>query len=260
MKSSIKYVGGKSKDLKYFKSLIPEFDLYIEPFFGGGSVFFDLKPKHSIINDHDFLLMSYWKSVQKNPEVLIDKISKYANLTDKTSYYQIRKLYNENQLRHIDAFYFYINRIGYHGLIRYNKNLKINTPYGQSVQFDKYYDTIRQNHNCLKNSIIHCKDYKDFLTDLENLNILDNESFMFIDPPYINTYNYLLRDDSEIVSLYEYLSNYIELTKCKVMILTEDGDIVRSLFHNKIIKSYNKKYTINSGARKRNDIVIITNY
>lgn len=79
MKSSIKYVGGKSKDLKYFKSLIPEFDLYIEPFFGGGSVFFDLKPKHSIINDNDFLLMSYWKSVQKNPEVLIDKISKYAN-------------------------------------------------------------------------------------------------------------------------------------------------------------------------------------
>ena len=128
------------------------------------------------------------------------------------------------------------------------------------MQFDKYYDTIRQNHNCLKNSIIHCKDYKDFLTDLENLNILDNESFMFIDPPYINTYNYLLRDDPEIVSLYEYLSNYIELTKCKVMILTEDGDIVRSLFHNKIIKSYNKKYTINSGARKRNDIVIITNY
>lgn len=112
------------------------------------------------------------------------------------------------------------------------------------MQFDKYYDTIRQNHNCLKNSIIHCKDYKDFLTDLENLNILDNESFMFIDPPYINTYNYLLRDDSEIVSLYEYLSNYIELTKCKVMILTEDGDIVRSLFHNKIIKSYNKKYTL----------------
>lgn len=32
MKSSIKYVGSKSKDLKYFKSLIPEFDLYIEPF------------------------------------------------------------------------------------------------------------------------------------------------------------------------------------------------------------------------------------
>ena len=51
MQTLIKWPGGKTKEYPFIKDLIPAFDRYIEPFFGGGAIFFQLKPKKSIIND-----------------------------------------------------------------------------------------------------------------------------------------------------------------------------------------------------------------
>jgi len=49
MKPIIKYRGGKYREIKYFEEFIPEgFDTYIEPFVGGGAVFFYLEPRKSI--------------------------------------------------------------------------------------------------------------------------------------------------------------------------------------------------------------------
>jgi DNA adenine methylase len=45
MQTLIKWPGGKTKEYKYIKDLIPNFDRYIEPFFGGGGIFFQLQPK-----------------------------------------------------------------------------------------------------------------------------------------------------------------------------------------------------------------------
>lgn len=36
----IKWSGGKSREMKYIENLIPAFDRYIEPFFGGDAMFF----------------------------------------------------------------------------------------------------------------------------------------------------------------------------------------------------------------------------
>src|SRR3989338_2908030 len=51
MQTLIKWPGGKTQEFPYIKDLIPTFDRYIEPFFGGGAIFFQLKPKKAIIND-----------------------------------------------------------------------------------------------------------------------------------------------------------------------------------------------------------------
>ena len=51
MQTLIKWPGGKTKEYPYIKDLIPAFDLYIEPFFGGGAIFFQLQPKEAVIND-----------------------------------------------------------------------------------------------------------------------------------------------------------------------------------------------------------------
>ena len=37
MKPILKYRGGKSREIKYFKKHIPKFDTYYEPFLGGGA-------------------------------------------------------------------------------------------------------------------------------------------------------------------------------------------------------------------------------
>ena len=48
----IKYRGGKSKEIAHFVNNMPEkYSRYIEPFFGGGALYFYLQPQNAIIND-----------------------------------------------------------------------------------------------------------------------------------------------------------------------------------------------------------------
>ena len=47
----IKWPGGKSDELELIKPMIPDYERYIEPFIGGGALYFDTAPQKGIIND-----------------------------------------------------------------------------------------------------------------------------------------------------------------------------------------------------------------
>jgi DNA adenine methylase len=64
MQPLIKWPGGKSREFEYIKDIIPQYDRYIEPFFGGGAVFFQLKPRKAIINDVCEELTYFYKFVK----------------------------------------------------------------------------------------------------------------------------------------------------------------------------------------------------
>lgn len=89
MKPLIKWPGGKSREIERIKSYIPSFDRYIEPFFGGGALFFYLKPKHAEINDISSSLMTYYKLVKMQDEQLYKLLMAYndsfANLLEECS-------------------------------------------------------------------------------------------------------------------------------------------------------------------------------
>ena len=64
----IKWPGGKSKEINYINSHIPSFDRYIEPFFGGGALGFQLEPTNAIVNDIDPLLIQFYLDIKtQNP-------------------------------------------------------------------------------------------------------------------------------------------------------------------------------------------------
>lgn len=85
----IKWPGGKAREIKYIEHLIPEYDRYIEPFFGGGAMFFYLKPKVAIINDISTDLIDFYTLVKAQSKdfkrylldycVLFDDILGYCN-------------------------------------------------------------------------------------------------------------------------------------------------------------------------------------
>ncbi|PKM86880.1 MAG: DNA adenine methylase [Firmicutes bacterium HGW-Firmicutes-12] len=64
MKALIKWPGGKSSEIVHIEKIIPNFNRYIEPFFGGGALFFDLMPQKAIINDISENLMLFYKLIQ----------------------------------------------------------------------------------------------------------------------------------------------------------------------------------------------------
>lgn len=69
-KPFIKWAGGKEKEWPIIRENLPsKFDRYIEPFVGGGAVYFNINCENSIINDKSEELMLLYRLIQKgNPE------------------------------------------------------------------------------------------------------------------------------------------------------------------------------------------------
>lgn len=60
----VKWTGGKFDEFSLFSSFIPSFKRYIEPFFGGGGVFFALQPKvPALINDKSTDLINFYREI-----------------------------------------------------------------------------------------------------------------------------------------------------------------------------------------------------
>ena len=76
MKPIIKYRGGKSKEIKYFEQYIPQdYDRYIEPFFGGGALYFYLEPQKAIINDINKNLMNFYSEISQKYDIIKKELS-----------------------------------------------------------------------------------------------------------------------------------------------------------------------------------------
>ena len=91
----IKWPGGKSREIKYIEDLIPKHNRYIEPFFGGGAMYFYLKPSKAMVNDISSDLTDFYSLVKSqntefkhylnNYKVLAEEIiasceSRYSNI------------------------------------------------------------------------------------------------------------------------------------------------------------------------------------
>ena len=83
MKPMIKYRGGKSKEIKYFENYMPsDYSRFIEPFVGGGAVFFYLEPSHAVINDLNDRLIQFYKGVKN------DICNRWNLCRNRNSYYR----------------------------------------------------------------------------------------------------------------------------------------------------------------------------
>lgn len=75
----IKWPGGKKREIKEFNNFIPSFDRYVEPFFGGGAVFFHLCPQKAYINDISTNLIDFYNLVQQQDKEFRENLELYAN-------------------------------------------------------------------------------------------------------------------------------------------------------------------------------------
>lgn len=86
MNPMIKYRGGKSKEISYFIRNMPEkYSTYIEPFLGGGALYFYLQPEKAIINDVNFRLYSFYKEIQERYQEARSQLD------------ELQRTYEENQ-------------------------------------------------------------------------------------------------------------------------------------------------------------------
>lgn len=93
MKPMIKYAGGKSGEIEVIKKFIPEFSgKYIEPFLGGGALYFFLEPEKAVINDINSRLIEFYQGVSNDYDRIKKELSALENV-----YIKNRQEYEEDK-------------------------------------------------------------------------------------------------------------------------------------------------------------------
>lgn len=94
MKPFLKYRGGKSREIKYFKNHIPKnFDTYFEPFLGGGAVYFYLEHPKSVINDINEKLMKTYREIKEKYPLVRQQLDELQDIyeTNQAEYERLKK-------------------------------------------------------------------------------------------------------------------------------------------------------------------------
>ncbi len=86
MRTLIKWPGGKASEYKNIRDIIPkDIKTYIEPFFGGGGIYFNLEPEKSIINDINENLMTFYRFIKEENKKFKEALDQIADDWDNLS-------------------------------------------------------------------------------------------------------------------------------------------------------------------------------
>lgn len=283
MKPLVKYRGGKSKEIPHLIKHIPSFTgRYIEPFFGGGALYFYLEPKKAIINDINSKLMAFYKGVKSDFELLSKELQeiektylinrrKFEELKAQTPdlrvddenealYYQIRDMFNDlTEKKYSDALlYFFINKTAYSGMIRYNAKGEFNVPYGRYANLNTSLIT-KAHSKLLANTEIYNLDYK-YIFEMAN-----EDDFMFLDPPYDCVFsdygNAEYKDGFDENNHTELANSFLNL-KCRALMVIGRTPLTEKLYNDLIVDEYGKSYAVNIRNRFKSTAshILISNY
>jgi DNA adenine methylase len=176
----LKWAGGKRQLLSELLPLVPNYTgKYIEPFLGGGAMFFALSPENAVLSDCNEELISLYKAIKKDPINVINELQSYVNCEEE--YYRVRG-FDWKSLSEFEAAarMIFLNKTCYNGLYRVNLHGGFNVPYGKNTktQFCNP-EQIFAASNALKKKKLLCADYKKVLQKYA-----EPGDFIFLDPPY----------------------------------------------------------------------------
>jgi DNA adenine methylase len=147
----LKWAGGKGQLIDEIDKRLPDMemqqgkiDTYVEPFVGGGAVFFHIaqkypKLKHLVLIDINEDLVRCYKAVREDVDRLIAELQRYEDAylglpeTERKSYYyEMREKFNEEKATAFGsetaAKLIFLNRTCFNGLYRVNRKGKFNVP------------------------------------------------------------------------------------------------------------------------------------
>jgi len=267
----LKWAGGKGQLLPQYNKFFPQtFNNYLEPFLGGGAVFFHLystgkitPDKKVILIDSNEDLINTYKVIQNRVDLLIAHLKSGKYVNEESVYYEIREWTPTNLVERA-ARTIYLNKTCYNGLYRVNKKGKFNVPFG------RYKNPLICDEKNLKAVNRSLKGVKLIIGDFSNcLKYADLGDFIYFDPPYqpiSSTSNFTsytkdsfgLEDQKRLADVFRELDK----RKCKVMLSNSDTSFIRKLYKQFRIEVVRAKRYINSNPAGRGEVreLVILNY
>lgn len=299
-KPFLKWVGGKTQLIKQFRAYYPS-DLqektiknYVEPFLGGGAMFFEINHHFDIqsayLSDLNKDLIVAYQIIQKRPNDLLFFLEKYQNKYDQTPQADRNELFlgirNDFNTQRFDLNYkkmadnwvsrtaqlIFLNKTCFNGLFRVNKKGGFNVPYGKyktALIFDE--KNILAVSNALQKAEIR---YADYSTCFDKVT---QNTFVYFDPPYrpisktasFTTYTGTDFKEAQQLELAHFFRQLDQEKYAKLMLSNSDpqNENPTDTFFQKAYAGYNISKVsagraINCKGNKRGKIseLLITNY
>ncbi len=266
----LKWAGGKTQLVDELTRRMPAyFGNYHEPFLGGGALFFKLyregRIRHAVISDLNAELVDTYIAIRDHVDDVIGLLSKFPH--DKDFYYRLRSQDPAKmELPKRAARMIYLNKTGYNGLYRVNRQGEFNVPFG-SYKSPQYCDTenLRAVSKALRGVEIICASFE---TVLERANAGD---LVYFDPPYAplsRTSNFTsyhangfsAQDQEKLRDVCKELGK----RNVNVMLSNSSAEMIRALYASPhfVIGEVQANRAINCNGQRRGKLIelIVTNY
>lgn len=266
----LKWAGGKSQLLDELLARMPShFNVYHEPFVGGGALFFALsrlgRIRRAYLSDINAELIDTYLSLRDDVEGVIHHLSQFPY--SKEFYYYLRSLDpNTLPLPFKAARMIYLNKTGYNGLYRVNRQGQFNVPFGRykSPSYSDR-DNLLAVSIALQSADIVCASFEKVLERAEA------GDWVYFDPPYVplsKTANFTSyhSDGFSLDDQIKLRDTCLELARRGVffMLSNSDTEVVRRLYDYPHFFIYEAQASraINCMGNRRGKIteLIVTNY
>lgn len=264
-KPPVKWAGGKGQLITQFEPLFPDkgYDLYLEPFVGGGAVFFHLLPGRAVLIDSSDELINFYLVVRDHLEELLGDLKKHKNTQE---YYYAVRAAEPHRLPPVEraSRFLFLNKTGYNGLWRVNSGGRHNVPFGRYKNpriADE--ENLRLVSRALKKAEILCADFS------RVLEYARPGAFVYLDPPYhpvsetasFTSYTacaFKEEDQLRLARIFQKLDS----EGCFVMLSNSDTPFIRELYRGYDLQVVYAKRAINSRADRRGPVseLVIRNY
>ena len=273
-KPFIKWAGGKRQLISIIEKYIPsKFNVYFEPFLGGGALLLHLLSSNPNlkceVSDLNADLILAYITIRDRVEELITSLQTHAKKyhgNPDSYYYGIRESEPKDQIEKVSRFLF-LNRTCFNGLYRVNRSGKFNVPLGRYSNPN----IVNEANLRIVSYIFQSKMIKfrcdNFSSVLHTAKIND---FIYFDPPYqpisvtANFTSYVQENfTSDDLERLVHVSEKLADRGCKVLLSNSASDVVRNLFSKdwKIIEiTANRSINCDSSKRIGHKELLITNF
>lgn len=267
----LRWVGGKSRLLPTLVSLLPpnyETRRYVEPFLGGGALFFYLEPKEALLSDLNKHLIHTYAAVRDHVDELLKELCLLDKAHSKEHYYALRERFNtepEEDWKLRAAWFIYLNKCCYNGVWRVNKSGEYNVPMGEFKSRPNIVnaEVLRAASATLGGVDLLHGDFESLLAEAWE------GDFIYLDPPYVplsatadfTTYNeggFTLDDQKRLADVYTKLHE----RGCMLMLSNSNTPIVRELYRGFHFTEVSAPRSVNSDTSNRGPVseLVIRNY
>lgn len=179
----LKWAGGKRwLALKYGNLMPSNYGRYIEPFLGGGAMYFAVQPKRAILADINADLIHCYKQIKRDALAVASALNRYSQRHCDEFYYAMRARNISNPVERAARF-LYLNRACFNGIYRVNRKGEFNVPKGDKETIIFPFDDFQVVAKYLRPARIIWADFEVIIEGAEDGDVC------FCDPPYTVTHN-----------------------------------------------------------------------